>query len=450
MEKRKKVKVLFSPVGFNDPMSKNGEEVFDGSLLHIFRFERPDFVYLYMTEDIKALSDMDDRYVTALSLLAEKMSIEGWDRSSVRILDSQVRGDSVIDMDAFYQDYLLCVEKIKEQHGPDINLIYNISSGTPAMKAALYVLKSINGNRFGGQLFQVKNPTPDNKPKEAKTYETEVFFKQNKDNQGVPDNRISPVKAQNIRGVRAKAIIEKFLGEYNYRGALRVYEDLVAKNSRRVEIKTLLEFADERKRLNISDKSEYKDFFDNLPNAENYRSYRSMTCQAAEYFLRIGIYLFEEEYRDMVLAMTPLNTYLLKQIFYKWTKIYLDDVIEKDRFKKDAGYTFRNYKRVNWSDYADKLISPAQIVNLLKDMGMIKNPKLKTDFDRVIDLESNVRRPAAHEMCSISSQEIRDIIDSREIEDMERRLLDEAGIQISGKWDSYDKMNESIMEALNR
>ena len=201
-----KIKILFSPVGYTDPMSTKAlpsakntgsdesldkiPNVHDGSLLHIFRKEKPDYVYLYMTDDIYELSKADDRYCKALLLLADHLQMSGFSEKNIEIIRSRVTGDDVINMDAFYDDYRRCIDKITEKYGEDINLIINISSGTPAMEAALYILKSIKN--VPCQMFQVKNPYPQQKQESEEDYPLDSLFSQNKDNNINPNisNRI--------------------------------------------------------------------------------------------------------------------------------------------------------------------------------------------------------------------------------------------------------------------
>lgn len=63
--------VLFSPVGGTDPISENN--YYDGSLLHICRWHKPDEVYIYLSQEILNNENKDHRMVRALKLLQEKI-----------------------------------------------------------------------------------------------------------------------------------------------------------------------------------------------------------------------------------------------------------------------------------------------------------------------------------------------------------------------------------------
>lgn len=463
------VKILFSPVGYTDPMSetappsegeagsnesKDKRIVHDGSLLHIFRKEKPDYVYLYMTDDIFELSKADGRYCRALLLLADHLQMSGFSENNIEIIRSQVTGDDVINMDAFYDDYRRCIDMITEKFGEDINLIINISSGTPAMKAALYILKSIKN--VPCQMFQVKDPDPQKKQKNAKSYPLDSLFSQNEDNNINPNitNRISSVAARNIRELQAADVIARFLNKYNYSGAKEAYESLVIRKKQDPKVKAMLSFAAERKKLTISNDSEYAKYelYKKLPNARSYQEYKGFECQAAEYFLRIDLYAHDKEYTDMARSLTPFNTSLLCHLFYKLTQIYLPDYINPAtyQFIETPGSAFRKFPKVNWKDYSRNIISPVKIINLLDDMNAYHSSRLKTCFNIISRAEKDLRNHVAHEMDALTEEKVKKVAEPYEIIDAEKVLLEECGVVMNSEWNTYDLMNEDILKELNR
>lgn len=64
--------VLFSPVGTTDPISYQRE----GALLHICRHYHPECVVLYLSQEMLAQQQKDDRYRRSLRLLAEEEGFE--------------------------------------------------------------------------------------------------------------------------------------------------------------------------------------------------------------------------------------------------------------------------------------------------------------------------------------------------------------------------------------
>lgn len=447
----KTIKVLFSPVGFTDPMSSIDNVVRDGSMMHIFREQKPDYTYLYMTSDIRELSDKDNRYVESLKLLAKQMAMDDFSEKRVRIFDSEVTGEDVVNMDAFYRDYIRCLDEITNQLGEDIHLIINISSGTPAMKAALYILKSVKGIS-SSSLFQVMDPAHNskNEKKQETKYDVKGLFDSNLDNEPQSADRTRSVKAENIRVLRAKSIIKKLISDFNYDGAIRTYIGLVSKRMQNRNLISLLEFADARKHLNIPQDPRFEEMIAKLPNANNFEDYLRLPCMASEYFLRIGLYIQAKEYTDMLRFLTPMNSDLLLELFEKLTGLpfsYLCASFEKTSESLD--YHFNHFPKLirNWGDYKNRLISPTIIVRILRDMSVIQDPRLDNDLSKIVALEQ-LRNKVAHHMVSISEKEILKIDHPEEIVRLERRMLERLGIEINSEWDSYEKMNRSIMETM--
>ena len=50
---------LFSPIGNTDPI----KYFYDGSMLHICRYYKPDVVYLYLSKEMMEYHKEDNRYV---------------------------------------------------------------------------------------------------------------------------------------------------------------------------------------------------------------------------------------------------------------------------------------------------------------------------------------------------------------------------------------------------
>ena len=61
---------LFSPIGNTDPV----KYFYDGSMLHICRYYKPDVVYLYLSKEMMEYHRTDNRYVRSIELLGEKLN----------------------------------------------------------------------------------------------------------------------------------------------------------------------------------------------------------------------------------------------------------------------------------------------------------------------------------------------------------------------------------------
>lgn len=165
--------ILFSPVGGTDPISATN--LSDGSLLHIFRCYKPDEVYLYMSKEILVLHEKDNRYLYCLDRLAEQQK-----RSYKYEIIARPEMENVQEFDYFYRDFREIIQLIMKSMTSEDQLLLNISSGTPAMKSGLLVLKTLG--EFPCKAIQVV--TPERKMNEHihKGYDVELLWELDEDN----------------------------------------------------------------------------------------------------------------------------------------------------------------------------------------------------------------------------------------------------------------------------
>ena len=130
---------LFSPIGNTDPI----KYFYDGSMLHICRYYKPDVVILYLSQEMILHHEKDNRYVRSIELLGEKLG----HTFEVRI----IRDEQMVDVqqyDLFYHAFRGIIADIEEEMMPEDTLIVNMASGTPAMKSALLVMATLAEYRF--------------------------------------------------------------------------------------------------------------------------------------------------------------------------------------------------------------------------------------------------------------------------------------------------------------
>lgn len=148
---------LFSPIGNTDPI----KYFYDGSMLHICRYYKPDVVILYLSHEMILHHEKDNRYVRSIELLGEKLG----HTFEVRI----IRDEQMVDVqqyDLFYHAFRGIIADIEEEMMPEDTLIVNMASGTPAMKSALLVMATLAEYRFcrfryrhrsGAAIWNMKN-----------------------------------------------------------------------------------------------------------------------------------------------------------------------------------------------------------------------------------------------------------------------------------------------------
>ena len=124
------MKILISPIGDSDPIRNNH----DGSMLHIARVKRPEIIYLIFSEKmlpkkeaiIKAIASIND-YNPKIEYFEEVIS-----DNEIALYDPVFK---IID-----KHLSLLVKNIrKENHNENIEILLNLTSGTPQLKNALYL-----------------------------------------------------------------------------------------------------------------------------------------------------------------------------------------------------------------------------------------------------------------------------------------------------------------------
>ena len=107
---------LFSPIGNTDPI----KYFYDGSMLHICRYYKPDVVILYLSHEMILHHEKDNRYVRSIELLGEKLG----HTFEVRI----IRDEQMVDVqqyDLFYHAFRGIIADIEEEMMPEDTLIGN-------------------------------------------------------------------------------------------------------------------------------------------------------------------------------------------------------------------------------------------------------------------------------------------------------------------------------------
>lgn len=144
------MKILFSPVGVNDPYKEERDPVTnavigvqEGPLLQICRQEKPDKVYLYFSGDAPMLEQQDRRFHNALEQLSPAPEVQV-------ILRLDVKDDASAEF--LREDFRGILTDIRDQAPEGSELIVNVFSGTDAMREAFTAL--------AGECPQEPDPEP--------------------------------------------------------------------------------------------------------------------------------------------------------------------------------------------------------------------------------------------------------------------------------------------------
>lgn len=240
--------VLFSPVGFNDPVGvkvKDKTEIIgrDGAMLHIVRCKKPKKVYLYLTKDTKELSDLDNRYEEAIHYVNPECIVEKIDTD----IDSPHSFDKKMSI-------INELQRIAEEN-KNAKILVNITSGTPQMNIQLAMATLIDTKRYEAVQVPFKTATGKNL-KEGPYIEFGVtaILKENLDNDPtVFKERCETPKLMIMRKPMIQAQILSLIKHYNYDGALSLLQYEEEQGNKNLFSKTVIKLLEHGKyRQNLS------------------------------------------------------------------------------------------------------------------------------------------------------------------------------------------------------
>ncbi len=454
-------KILFSLVGKTDPVSN----YYDGPLLHLCRYLRPDIVYLYISAEFMPHHRKDDRYRKTIQLLGEQIHHE-FEIHAIERTD--LKEAHVFDL--FYDDFENELESICRQHAGEIELYLNLSQGTPAMKSALYVVAALAD--MDVKLMQVSSPERSSTlhydlPEE---YSIEDYWEVDQDNQlqeqwesSNDQEKIglkNPVRMFLVQNASfhmriQKEIIMEMIRSYDYEAAFLVANGI--NKSIPSKAFTLLEAA----KLRLSLKQELCTKKLKSIGYGNMIPYVGEEGQIYEYALMLSIKLKRQEYLEFIRGMTPLLFTISSLCVKKKLNIQINDFCKEknktlflDRSILEASKQGIGILHDIETDtnryYTTMFLSENQLIALIQQR--LDNSMVKDNFKLLYTIEKQVRNPAAHKIVALSEQNIQDITgySPKEILSIFKKLLKYLGFSTDEReWNSYEHMNQEILNLLN-
>jgi CRISPR type III-A/MTUBE-associated protein Csm6 len=418
-------------------------------MIHICRVYQPTRVILYMSQEILKIHERDNRYIYCLEKLAEmqnrRMNYEIIERKDLK---------KVYDFDYFYQDFRNIVEKIISGMDETDELLLNISSGTPAMKSGLAVLQTIE--EYPSRLIQVITPVRSMNEHNHEDYDVEGLWEVNEDNRPDFENRCREVKCPSLSVIKQEEIIKKHINAYNYSAALEVAESLPKEATENylhlIQAAFFRSQMDLKKMRTVSEHSEeYKQF---IPVKDD------GIRPELEYALNIEIKMKRKEYADFLRALTPLLVNVLEIVLNKKCGVSIDNYCSKyggirkwDKKRLMDSEVFRVLDETYRERYTSGdgfrtggPVSSDQLVILIDHFT--QDNKVKRLAGELREVEEKVRNIAAHEIVSISNEQIEKDTGFRAEQIMHKihELFKYTGYSIpDAVWTSYDRMNENII-----
>lgn len=442
------MKVLFSPIGMTDPVSQRNLN--EGSLLNICRFYEPDKIYLYMSKEVMEFHEKDDRYIKCLErvykYLGKDFEYEIIDRSELK---------EVQIFDFFYKEYRDILYRIHEEN-PGAEILLNVSSGTPAMKSALFVLCAL----FNFPMTPVQVSTPEKKSNsESEENPLDDFLGLIDEIMTEPEvygDRTEIAIKENLNFELSKDIIKNHLKKYNYSAAFEVAQmtreflsdksyHLIAAAFYRINLNR---DGVEKNLKVISDKLDY---------------YETAQLKLEEYVLYLSVNVKRNMILEFIRGISPVLDSLFKKAFEVETRIDLDNYLTD----KDGKVTW-NRKKLLSDDTGKKIldalnssyngfnfINTASSDNFLKLMESeefeISERNITKRAEELRDIEIEGRNKAAHQIVSIDDDFLKRETGYTSYEILNKITAFVEDIKLGVKkehWDSYEIMNEKIIESL--
>ncbi|MGI6107075.1 MAG: type III-A CRISPR-associated CARF protein Csm6 [Lachnospiraceae bacterium] len=444
--------ILFSPVGGTDPMSEIN--YYDGALLHVARHYQPDVIYLYLSQEMLQNSEKDDRYHYCLNKLGERLQhpFEIHDIKRPELVKVQLFNPIFEDL----QSTLMTI--VKEQYQPGDELLLNISSGTPSMKSALFVLATML--EIPCKCIQVDTPAGRmNQHSHSKDYEPEVRWELNEDNRLDPSdvmyNRCHEEKLPLLKQLKYEEVILKFIDSYDYHAARVLAEDI--NHTTPVPYLHKLILADYREQMN-------RYSMDNeLRQEDDQGIYRPFSDEKIrepyEYMLLLQIHVAKGQYADFVRALTPLLFDLNQEILSCRCGVNISDYTRQPRNDFAPEWDMIKIEGTKLSDilgrsYADGFkggwVKNNHMANLISGF-LGESSKEAGCAKKLSEIERKVRNEAAHQIRLITNDWIRRKTGytAEDIVKLLHQYFSYTSYNIpKDKWDSYDVMNQDIRKAI--
>ena len=290
MKDRKRV--LFSPIGTTDPI----RDCYDGGCLHIVRHYRPQKVVLYLTKQMAKLEDKDQRFSKSIHSIDKNIEI--------KLIYSNVDGGFNYD-DLFPN----LVDAIRAEKQDDVELLINLSSGTPQIKNIMAIYSVEDSLKA----IQVTTPAKDSNvdvPHLGKDADIDTVIANNLDDLEDAENRCVEPKLSVIRFYAEKHRIISLISRYEYAGAweLAKQSDMVSEST-----KKLIQHAYYRQRLQTA---EAREVLSNYAGISLF-PYDKKNLECAEYFL-----VLQQDQQNGKLNETLVK---MNNVLYEALKVYLEN-----------------------------------------------------------------------------------------------------------------------------
>ena len=344
-----KERVLLTFAGNTDPTRGN----YDGPMLHICRYFRPEKIYLVLT------SEMQKRNENRIYEKAIKESLEDYN-PIFEYINTDI--DNAHLFDIYFNKINETFNKIKVEH-PNAEVLVNITSGTAQMisNLVMYIVDAVNIN-----IVPIQVATPEGRGNTSKvvnnSYEVNDEKENNFDNiEEFRTNRILFPDLRQYSRLLVKNQIKELLKKYEYSTCLELLKrDIFQENSK---LNGLLNFANDRRHLkglksngklkSLNDKKLDKFYYYN--KNETVENKVKEWYKIVDYFALANIKQKSGDIAGYTIMLEPLivNIYLsiLRDVFGK----KLSDLFSEKRKDGEFSYKTDILKIKNYAGLKEKI-----------------------------------------------------------------------------------------------
>lgn len=363
-----KERVLLTFAGNTDPTRGN----YDGPMLHICRYFRPEKIYLVLT------SEMQKRNENRIYEKAIKESLEDYN-PIFEYINTDI--DDAHLFDIYFNKINETFNKIKVEH-PNAEVLVNITSGTAQMisNLVMYIVDAVNIN-----IVPIQVATPEGRGNTSKvvnnSYEVNDEKENNFDNiEEFRTNRILFPDLRQYSRLLVKNQIKELLKKYEYSTCLELLKrDIFQENSK---LNGLLNFANDRRHLkglksngklkSLNDKKLDKFYYYN--KNETVENKVKEWYKIVDYFALANIKQKSGDIAGYTIMLEPLivNIYLsiLRDVFGK----KLSDLFSEKRKEEEFSYKTDILKIKKYDGLKEKIED--ELNKVLKDSVFVSNKVL--------------------------------------------------------------------------
>ena len=204
------MKILISAVSASDPI----RGFHDGALVHIARKYRPDKIIIVYSDKMLPNKERNNKVLFSIS--------ENY-RPEIIIHEKIIIGEDVFIFDKMYDEFS---KIINECYSKEDEFILNLSSGTPQICAALFIINRLSG--INVKAVQVASPQqgPNTEDKHDISEDIDDLISLNEDSTDQFVDRTLEDSAEKFSQDLMKKTIRDFITKYDYKASLELANQL--------------------------------------------------------------------------------------------------------------------------------------------------------------------------------------------------------------------------------